>query len=146
MSIDPLEDRLSDFIAKRVREARQFEAAAPKEAGQVFSRAVNRLAAAVERAEHPLAAKKKLADLIRRRVRCEGMHPVEAERAAEYVVFDGLPLETLGEVLDAVDDWDRRGKIRPFVKGEGGGRGGFFVGVLKRRLVERGIKQRKRGA
>ena len=49
--------------------------------------------------------------MIRSRVRCREMHGVD-ERAAEYVVYDGLPEEVMLRLLDELDEAERKGNLR----------------------------------
>ena len=102
---------------------------------------LNAAADRLETAGHPLQRKRRLAQLVLERVRDSSYDPVEANRAAEYVVYHGLPENVLLKLLDELDWADEHGRCR-------NGRGQWFNGVLiKCRLPKFGIKQlKKRGA
>jgi hypothetical protein len=139
-----MERDMNDFETRRREEQAKFDRCAPKQIQEVALQSLNRAADRMEKAAHPIEQKRRLANTIRARVRCPHMAQVEAERAAEYVIFDGLPLEVMMQLLDELDEAERAGKVRPYIDGRGGGRGGWFVGVLKLRLHSYGIAQRRK--
>jgi hypothetical protein len=135
------DDALAEISRRQSREQENYQRDQPATAGEAVASSLERIARAADMLDQvtsPVERKRRLANLIRSRVRCNpGMHHVEAERAAEYVVYDGLPLEVILRLLDELDDAERKGKLR-------GDRGRWFVGVLKLRLQDHGIQQRKK--
>ena len=117
-----------------------------KQVSDAVLQSLNRAADRIEKGVHPLEAKQRLANCIVSRVKCPHFDRVCANRAAEYVIFDGLPLAVMGKLLDELDDADHRGKVREWEEGRGGGRGGWFNGVLKIRLSAHNIPERKKRA
>ncbi|MEX2171346.1 MAG: hypothetical protein WD851_18645 [Pirellulales bacterium] len=136
--------RRLELEALRVRQA--YERKFPKHIGDVAAESLQRAADKFEKAQNPFERKRVLAQQIKILVGCPHFGQVSANRAAEYVVFKGLPPEVMDALLEQLDLADKRGQVRPYVAGKGGGRGGWFNGVLKLRLLEYGIKElKKRG-
>jgi hypothetical protein len=135
---------LAELLRRRAQEQRTATSAA-KPASVFVEQRLVRLMADVEAAVKPHLQIKKLAAYVKDRVRCPGMHQIECNRAAEYVIEDGLPMSVLIDLLALVDRYDAAGKFAKYKDGVGGGRGAFFVGCLKRRLIDRSIPQRKKG-
>jgi hypothetical protein len=129
-----------DELCRRQRieqERVERESPKPKAMHEAVAAAVNHMADRVEKAQHPIEQKRRLANVIMDRVADPTMDRVIANRAAEYVVEDGLPIDVLMALLNELDEADRRGQLR-------GTRGSWFNGVLKRRLRDHGIRERGR--
>jgi hypothetical protein len=140
-----------DFKRRRdVSRANYEKRTAVKHASDAVLQSLVAAGERIEKAVHPVVVKRKLASVICSRVRCPGFQRAEAEKAAGYVLepWPGeqpLPVEVIYILLDQLDEADRKEKVSPYVEGVGGGRGKWFVGVLKLRLREYGITQRKKG-
>jgi hypothetical protein len=140
-----------DFKRRRELErARHDKRVVVKHASDAVLQSLVAAGERIEKQVHPVVVKRKLATVICSRVRCPGFQRAEAEKAAGYVLepWPGeqpLPVEVIYKLLDQLDEADSKGKVSPYVEGVGGGRGKWFVGVLKLRLKERGITQRKKG-
>jgi hypothetical protein len=139
-----------DFTRRREQERRKYRNRAPKHVSDAVLQSLAALGERIEKQVHPLEIKRKLATVISARVRCQGFQRAEAEKAAGYVLEpwpgeQALPVEVIYRLLNQLDEADSKGKVSPYVEGVGGGRGKWFVGVLKLRLREYGITQRKKG-
>lgn len=124
-------------LEQRQRAARAArDAEDPQRLGDAVTQSIIRATDALEKAANPHERKRRLANTIRARVNDPKMAHVEAERAAEYVVYEQLPLGVMFKLLDELDAAERNGQLRS-------SRGRWFVGVLKLRLRDFNIKQKK---
>lgn len=124
---------------RQAEERRKQEAKAPKHISPVMAEAAIRLADVIDKKANPTRRKHDLAIYIRSRVDCPHSHHVMAERAAEYVIFHGFPEELMGTLLDELDEAEEKKKVKPYIEGDGGGRGQWFYGVLNKRVDTLGI-------
>jgi hypothetical protein len=161
---DPIETMESDsradcFFRRRAEERRKYHRTTPKHVSDAVLQLLNQVADRIDKGVHPIELKRRLANYVQNRVSCPGFHRAEAEKAAGYVLEPasgepGLPMEVLGKLLDQLDEADAKGQVSEYVdeqtaletgEPQGSGRGKWFVGVLKRRLLQYGITQRKKG-
>jgi hypothetical protein len=143
-------DGWRDFERRRERERALHRRGTIKAIGDEVLAYLNGVVDRLESNVHPTELHRRLANAVQTRVHCRGFHRAEAEKAAGYVFFPAteepaLPIQVLLDVLDQLDAADRKGQVSQYVEGKGGGRGQWFNGILKIRLRELGITQRKKG-